>query len=287
MPSLDQHQSNDFTKLLLIGDAKSGKTGSLVSLVAAGYKLRILDLDNLLDILKGLVVAQCPDKIANVEFRSLRDNRKATPLGHIIDGTPKAFVDAIKMLDLWKYKDDNGNEIDLGVPGEWGPDCILVIDSLSRLCDAAYDFREPLAVKGKSGEYDARAVYGDAQDAVESMLADLTSKSFRTNLIVIAHGMYMDLADGTKKIFPQGVGQKLSPKIPQYFPSVVYYTNKGGKRTIQTNSSAMIDLANPKPFAVAPSYSIETGLAEIFAILRNTPKPETAKPTPKLVARKA
>ena len=35
-----------------------------------------------------------------------------------------------------------------------------------------------------------------------------------TNVIVIAHGTYLDLPDGTKKIFPQGVGQKLSPKIP-------------------------------------------------------------------------
>ena len=56
MPSLDQHQSNDFVKLLLIGDSKAGKTGSLISLVKAGYKLRILDLDNLLDVLKYFIM---------------------------------------------------------------------------------------------------------------------------------------------------------------------------------------------------------------------------------------
>lgn len=272
MPSLANHQSNEYTKLLLMGDAKSGKTGSLISLVEAGYKLRILDLDNLLDILKYMVMEKCPDKAGNVEFRTLRDHRKATPLGHVIDGQPKAFVDAIKMMDKWKYKDDDGTEIDLGVPGEWGSDTILVIDSLSRLCDAAYDFREPLAVKGAGGQYDARAVYGDAQDAVEALLADLTSKNFRTNVIVIAHVMYMDLPDGTKKMFPQGVGQKLSPKIPQYFPSVVLYNNNGGKRTLQTNSTPMIDLANPAPFKMAKSYPIETGLADFFEVLRPHPK---------------
>lgn len=272
MPTLDQHQSNDYTKLLLIGDAKSGKTGSLVSLVKAGYKLRILDMDNLLDVLSYMIQKHCPDKITNVEFRTLRDKRKASPLGPVIDGTPKAFMDAVKMLDRWKYKDDNGNEIDLGAPSQWGPDCILVLDSLSRFCDAAYDFREPLTPRGKSGEFDGRAVYGDAQDAVENVLAMLTSKTFATNVIVIAHVLYQDQPDGSKKGFPQGVGQKLSPKIPQYFPSVVLFSNKGGTRTIQTNSSPLIDLANPKPFAMQPSYGIEEGLAQFFAVLRDPPK---------------
>lgn len=273
MPSLKDHQSNEFTKLLLVGDAKSGKTGSLVSLVKAGYKLRILDMDNLLDVLKYCILEQCPDLIGNVEFRTLRDKRKATAEGSVIDGQPKAFLNAIKMLDRWKYDD-----IDLGVPAEWGPDCILVLDSLSRFCDAAYDFREPLAVKGRDGKFDARAVYGDAQDAVENTIATLSSNNFRTNIIVIAHVQYMDLPDGTTKGFPQGVGQKLSPKIPQYFPSVVYYTNKGGKRTLQTNSTPLIDLANPKPFAMAPSYPIETGLADFFGVLREPPaKPTTLK----------
>lgn len=279
MPSLSNHQSNDYTKLLLIGDAKTAKTGSLVSLVEAGYKLRILDFDNLLDILKYMIQDRCPDKMNNVEFRTLRDKTKATAMGSIIQGKPMAFVNGLKMLDRWQYKEDTGEEIDLGIPAEWGPDCVLVIDSLSRLCDAAYDFRLPLAVPGKSGEIDLRAVYGDAQDAVEMLLANLTSASFCTNVIVIAHVQYMALPDGTTKGFPQGVGQKLSPKIPQYFPSVILYTNQGGKRTIQINSTPLIDLANPKPFAMEKSYPIETGLATFFANLRDRPivaeKPKT------------
>lgn len=272
MTSLTNHQSNEYTKLLLIGDSKSGKTGSLVSLVKAGYKLRILDMDNLLDVLKYYVEKECPDKMGSIEFRTLRDKRKPTADGMAIAGTPKAFPDALKTMDNWKYTDDNGTEIDLGKPAEWGSDCILVIDSLSRLCDAAYDWREPLTPRGKGGQYDARAVYGDAQDAIEATLAGLTSSNYQTNIIVIAHVQYMEQPDGSTKGFPQGVGQKLSPKIPQYFSSVVLYTNKGGKRTLQTNSSALIDLANPKPFAMQPSYPIETGLADFFAVLREPPK---------------
>lgn len=274
MPTLANHQSTELVKLLLLGDAKSGKTTSLVSLVEAGYKLRILDMDNLLDSLAFFVRERCPDKIGNVEFRTIRDKHKMTALGPIIDGTPKAFPEAIKMLDRWKYTVD-GEEIDLGVPSNWGPECILVLDSLSRFCDAAYDFREPLTPRGKSGEYDARAVYGDAQDAVETVLATLTSRTFETNVIVICHGTYMDQPDGTTKIFPQGVGQKLSPKIPQYFPTYIRYKNIGGKRTIQLKSDPTIDLAAPRP-DLPDSLPVDTGLATLFEKLC---QPQVEAPT--------
>lgn len=279
MPNLADHQSNDFVKLLLVGDAQSGKTGSLVSLVKAGYKLRILDLDNKLDVLKYFIMRECPKLIENVEYRTIRDIRSMGNTGAVIKGSPKAYINGIKMLDHWKYTDENGREIDLGKPAEWGSGIILVIDSLSRLCDAAYDWREPLTPVGKSGERDGRATYGDAQDAIENLLAMLTGPGVETNIIVIAHGIYMDLPDGTSKIFPQGVGQKLSPKIPQYFPSVIRYKNVAGRRTIQLKSDAMIDLSNPAPFAMKDTLDIETGLAEFFAVLREPPvKPETAKP---------
>lgn len=279
MPSLSAHQSNTLVKLLLLGDAKSGKTGSLVSLVKSGYKLRILDFDNLLDILKYKIIEECPDKLNNVEFRTIRDKTKAGPAGAVIDGKPQAWISALKMLDNWKYDDT-----DLGKPSAWGPDYILVIDSLSRLCDAAYDHHESIIPGGASGKYDARAVYGNAQDDVEKVLGMLTAPSFATNLIVIAHGTYLDLPDGTKKIFPQGVGQKLSPKIPQYFPNYIRYKNTAGKRTIQLSSDAMIDLANTNPSVLnEKSLPIETGLATIFEALVGK---QEAPTVPKIVARK-
>lgn len=268
MPSLANHQSNEFTKLLIEGDSGTGKTGSLASLVKAGYSLRILDMDNGLDVLKAYIVQECPDKLDSVEFRTLRDKRKATAEGPIIDGQPKAFINAIKMLDRWKYDD-----VDLGVPGEWGPSAILVLDSLTMLSDAAFDWREPLTPRGKSGDYDKRATYGDAQKAIEDVLALLTSENFRTNVIVISHIKYIDNPDGTKKGYPTSVGSALSPRIPTYFNSVAQCeTTAGGKRKIKTVATALIDLKNPKPFAMAPSYPIESGLADFFAVLRESPK---------------
>src|SRR5450631_4219058 len=222
MPSLSKHQSNMYTKLLIEGDSGSGKTGALCSLVAAGYKLRILDFDNGLETLKQYVMKECPNYVDNVEFRTLRDQRLASADGPIIK-SPRAFVEAIKMLDRWRYKLDDGTEIDLGVPAEWGPDCILVVDSLTFMSDAAFDFREPLAPKGRDGKYDMRAVYKDAQDAIENVLALLTSESFETNVIVISHIRYMERLDGITKGYPKSIGSALSPTIPAYFNSVAQF----------------------------------------------------------------
>ena len=283
MPSLANHQSNEYTKLLIEGDSGSGKTGSLASLVKAGYKLRIMDWDNGLEPLKQFVMRDSPEAIGNVEFVSLRDARRAGAEGPIV--TPKAFVQGIKLLDRWKYRNDDGTETDLGVPAEWGPECVLVIDSLTFMSDAAFDFREPLAPKSRDGKYDMRAVYGDAQAAIENVLALLTSESFRTNVVVISHVRYVENPDGTKKGYPTAVGSALSPVIPRYFNSVALcQTSAGGKRTIQTQATAMIDLKNPKPFAMAASYPIESGLAEFFSVLRDPPKVTKPKLT---LARKA
>lgn len=274
MTSLANHHSSQFVKLLLLGDAKSGKTSSLVDLVEAGYSLRILDMDNLLDPFVFFVRKRCPDKIGNVEFRTIRDKRKMTELGPMIDGPPKAFPDAIKMIDRWRY-DDGGTKIDLGEPYKWGPDCILVLDSLSRFCDAAHDWRTALTPASKSGnQYDGRSIYKDAQDAVEDTLATITSKTFETHVIVICHGVYQDIPNGGVKLFPQGVGQKLSPKIPQYFPNYIRYKNQGGKRTIQFKSDILIDLASPE--AVPDTLPMEGGLGKFFEILRA--KPTTVQP---------
>ncbi len=263
MPSLADHQSNLYTKLLFLGDAKSGKTTALWSLAKAGYKLRILDMDNLLDSLKERLLAEAPDCLSNVEFRTLRDPYKITPLGPALDGKATAFINAMKMLDHWKYDD-----VDLGKPAEWGPDCILIIDSLSRLCDSAFDFHTSIA----PAKTDGRAIYGSAQDAIEMVLANLTSAVFKTNVIVICHGIYMDMPDQSKKIFPQGVGQKLSPKIPQYFPVYLRVKNTAGKRVLQLESDPMIDLAMPKLGAFKEkTIPIDTGLAEVFKVLRGQP----------------
>lgn len=266
MPSLSQHQSNSYTKMLLEGDSGSGKTGSLTSLVAAGYKLRILDYDNGLESLKQYVLRDCPQGINNVEYRTLRDARRPTDAGPVIDGIPKAFVDGVKMLGRWQYE-----TTDLGSPAEWGPEAVLVLDSLTLFSDAAFNFHKSLLARPGGSKYDIRAVYKSSQDAVEETLNLLTGENFRTNVIVISHIRYVDNPDGTRKGYPESVGSALCPIIPLYFNSVAMCQTKGGKRTLQTAATNMVDLKNPKPFEMKDNYPLDTGLSDFFKVLRDQP----------------
>ena len=270
MPSLASHHSitssDQLVKLLLLGDAKSGKTTSLASLVGAGYKLRILDFDNLLDVFAKRVAALYPDKLENVEFRSLRDKLKGGDKGMVIDGLPKAWIDSLKMLNHWKYTDpETGELIDLGKPAEWGSECVLVIDSLTRWSDAAYDAHDALTTNNN----DRRAIFYNAQQDIEKQLAGLTSPNFRTNVIVICHGVLQDRTDGTKKIFPKSAGSALSPIIPTYFPNYIQLTRKGDKRSFRCTSNNMIDLSSTS--AVPDDLPSDTGLAQFFEALRQPP----------------
>lgn len=279
MPTLDQHHSNQYSKWLIIGDSGTGKTGGLDSLLGLDLKLRILDMDNGVETLKTFAQKNHPDKLKNVEYRTLRDVYKASPSGPIIAGAPKAFVAALKMLDHWKYDD-----VDLGKPAEWGPDTVLVIDSLTFLSHAAFAWAEPLTPRGKSGDFDRRATYGIAQQALEKVLDLLTGADFQTNVIVLAHIKYIDNPDGTRKGYPTAIGQALSPEIPRYFNSVsLCEVDQHGNRSIRTTTTPMVTLKNPKPFEMAAKLPIETGYADFFRTLRGTDAPK--KPSPvKVVA---
>jgi hypothetical protein len=259
MPNLANHQSSNFTKLLLIGDSGSGKTGSLASLVAAGYKLRIWDFDNGLDPLVQHVRRASVDKLGNIEYHTLRDRKKSSAIGPVIDGAPKAFITSLQLLDKW----DDGTK-----PAEWGADTIAVIDSLTFMGDAAEDWAETITPGGRSGK-DGRMVIYNAQRAIESVIALVTSESFATNVIVTAHIAYIDMPDGSKRGHPVAPGSKLSPSIPRYFNNYAMFKSDGGKRTLRTVSDAFIDLKNPSAFKMQPALPIETGLSDFFKTVRN------------------
>lgn len=245
------------TKLLLIGDSGTGKTGSLVSLVREGYRLRVLDFDNKIagGILPQLVRRDCPDKLKDIEFEPLRDNFKASGLGPIIDGAPRAFIRGLELLDKWT---------DGSKPGTWGKGHVLVLDSLTFFSDAAYNWAKGMNPSAK----DPRQWFYTAQQAIENTLALLTSSTFSTDVIVIAHVDYQSRPDGTMKGYPTSVGKALGPTIPAYFENMALCTVNGGKRFIQTTPTALIDLKNPAAFKMVATMPQESGLAEFFKTVK-------------------
>lgn len=288
MPSGSKHAGATLVKGLLLGDPGSGKTGSLTSLVAAGYKLRVYDFDNLLGTLMQYVAHECPDKIDNIAYQTFTDKLKGidTPIMMMgaamkimpnTSGNPKAYVSAMKQLTHWQDPDGE----DLGDPGTWGPDTVVVIDSLTSMSESAFRYVQAMNPAGR----EPQAYYHAAQQLVMQFLHLISGKDMNTNVLVLCHLSYTkkprskEAADNMTvhetlelgKGFPRSVGSALNEIIAASFNTCLLMEDLGNdKRVIHTKSTGLVDLKNPVPFGGLDKLPIETGLATFFKAVNST-----------------
>lgn len=268
MTLLANHQSAVATKLLLCGDSGCGKTGSLVSLVKDGYKLFILDFDNGLDFFVNLVRKECPDKLANVHYKTLVDEYGFGPSGAFVKKAD-AFTKGMNLIGKWK--EDDGT--DLGGAYTWGPDVILVVDSLSLLSRAA--MHQTLALNNRLQTGPEQRDWNVAQTSVENALASLFSESVKCNVIVTAHVTQIEDANGIPQGFPATLGKSLSPRIPRYFNTMLYCKTSGvganKKRIIRTAPDGTLMVKHSVAEGLPVELPIETGLSTFFKAAKNSP----------------
>lgn len=286
-------------KMMFLGHTGAGKTGATMSLAAAGYKIRHLSWDGIPEIMSdyihnpksiyrlprpGLWTKELADTLPNrVNFEVVTEGRnlvggKAIPKG---DSWQKAQL----FLNNWI---DSETKERFGNISTWGSDTVLVLDSYSRMCEAAMNFRLAIAghlTKGPQiGNYednDYSAMYKNMFDFLDFLKCD----EIKCHIILICHIDFLDVSteaqggkpnSATKEIrgFPQtiGSGRKLGPKIGQYFNHALRAKQTGThpmiKREIVTNTDEYIELKTTAPLKVKQSYPLETGLAEYFAAIR-------------------
>jgi len=262
MPKASEHKSAEFVKLLFIGASGAGKTGALTSLVEAGYKLRIIDMDSGLDALINHVKESDPKLLDNIEYETFRDRIKMSSAGPKVDGSPKAYLNALRALESWPEDDSD--------PATWGHDTILVIDSLTNIGRAAMLWAKAANPAAK----DPRQWYKTAQDLIEDLVANLTSDGFNTNVIVISHVDMVETKEGMIKGYASAIGKALGPKLPRFFNTMILSETRGSganvKRMIHTVPTALIDLKNPAPMRIEAHYEIKDGLRKIFERLKNS-----------------
>lgn len=258
MTLLGDRVQNKFVKILLVGDSGSGKTSSLVSLINAGYDLKILEYDSGLDALEVQILKHCPDKINSVDYEYCGDEFYASPAGPQVK---KAVAFARGMQLLTKWTDDTR-------PCEWGPKTVLVVDSFTRVGRAAYNW----AQRFEPGLKDNRQYYNLAQEACEKLLSMVMSDSFQTNVIVITHLRLQKNADGDEKLYPTSIGQSFNNNMASYVNSMVLAQRKKvgstDKYSLVTAPTAMLDLKIPNPDIIEKTLPLETGLAQIFEKLK-------------------
>lgn len=252
MPTLDNHASSLYTKVLYIGDSSSGKTGSLAALLADGYSMRILDMDNGLTALKQYGRAGGAD-LSRVEYETFRDEYRITNAGPMVKGAPKAFSNAMAKLTEWSEIED--------------PMSITVLDSLTFLGKSAYAWAKGMNPTAK----DPRHWFYAAQQAVESVLALITSEAYKQNVIVISHVNYKEVMEGVHKGYPSAVGSALGPTVASYFDTLILAESSGSgtnvRRRIKTLPTGVIDLKMPAS-TVDKELPLETGLSTIFKELK-------------------
>lgn len=280
MPALSHHHAAAVTKLLLIGDSGSGKTSALASLARAGYKLRIADFDNGTDILANLLAKE-PEALANVVYEPLTDKLVAsngeTRLANV---QRSAFKRGLDLFTHWKMPETTGpngekfEAYDLGKPADWGPDTVLVVDSLTMFSNAAQRYTDTM-MPAK----DKRMAIYNAQQYIEQTLAMLYSDAVTCNVIVLAHVKEITDEDGdVQEAYAASIGTALSKKIGAYFNNVASVTMnlKGGNevRTINTRTQSALLLKCTAPAAAQKTYPHETGLADFFLALRGGKGPQ-------------
>ncbi len=278
MPDLSSHQSATSTKMILLGDSGSGKSGALASLADAGYNLRVLDIDNGLDVLSNVLKdpkgGYGKEALGRVKYVTITDPMKAVG-GKLVPNKATVWQRAIKLLDNWKVEEKQADGTmkvfeDLGPISTWGERDVLVIDSLTFLCNAAMNF--VLSMNARLGQQPHQSDWYAGQQMVESLLQMLYDENVKCNVIVIAHVTYIGEDNGPQKGYPASLGKALSPKIGRYFNTVVMAKASGSgtgvKRKIVTNSIPMVELKTSAPTKVKPEYDLDKGLAEIFKDLR-------------------
>lgn len=275
MPKLGDHQSKTTTKMLLVGDSGSGKTGALASLAAAGYNLRILDLDNGLDVLNNLLTdpnsqyfKQDPKAAERVDFVTVTDKMKNVN-GRLVPATATAWTRAVKLLMDW-----TDGEQKLGPITTWGQKDILVIDSLTMLSTAALNMI--LSMNGRLGQRPHQSDWGDGQQLVEGLLQMLYDEGVQCNVIVCCHITFIGEDGGPIRGYPNTLGKALPPKVGRYFNTALMARTVGQgtmqKRKILTNTSGVIELKNTAPLRVQAEYDLSDGLAKYFEAVRGPVK---------------
>jgi hypothetical protein len=271
MPSMRDHQSGKTTKMLLLGDPGSGKSGSLCSLADAGYNLRIVDMDNGIDIIRNTMLSKAspykPDAIDRIIYETVTDPLKNVG-GKLVPKQPKAWQRAVELLMDWKTESEK-----LGPLTTWTSQDVLVIDSLTHLCNAAMNF--VLFMNARLGQHPHQSDWYQAQQLIESMIQMLYDESVKCNVIMSCHIKYIGEDNGPQRGYPEALGKSLAPKIGSYFNTMVLVkttgVGAGEKHKILTKSTPGLELKTSNPLAVKAEYPIETGLAELFKDLRAEP----------------
>jgi hypothetical protein len=270
-------QSN-LIRMLAVGDSGSGKSGALVSLAVAGYRLHIADYDGGLEILRNMLVKAARDAKKPDTFYTDRVDAETCKDPYTMEGNlviPKASIAWGKGI---KYLQTAFNK-------NLGEDDIVVMDSLSFAARAAMIY--VLSMNGRLKGTPYQSDWGEAQRHVERAV-DMITGNAPCHVYCSAHiawsggkeiikdkdGNVHTIDNGPEKGLPAMIGNAINGVIPRYFNHMLLFRQVGSgnavQRKIHTTTFDKIELKNTNPGVIKPDYPLATGLAEYFKDARGT-----------------
>lgn len=252
--------------VLLAGESGCGKTHSLSTFLESGLEVFVIateptGLDSLIDAVrsknlpmdkihwKQITPARAgfedlqkmAEKIGGMTYESLS---KLAPQG---DRRKSKFIELLQTLT--NFVDDKDGK-SYGPVDKFGPDRVLVVDSLSGLNLMAMD----LAVGDKPTAHQGE--WGVAMSALEKLLNSLSS-GLKCIFVLTAHlEREADELTGGTKLMAAALGRKLAPKLPRFFSEVVFAYREGDKFYWSTSSQQVTTKRRVLPLSdkIAPTF---------------------------------
>lgn len=240
MPAFNDFHNEKRIKVLIIGDSGTGKTGSIATLANEGYNVRIIDLENNLNVLNSYLTDEGKKRINYVSF----------------DPENSKTVEGINaMIRHWKI----GSE-DLGKLTEWTNNDVLVIDSTTRLGDAC------LAATGATNK-DNRTHYMTAADLFDEV-THYALANLKCNVVMLSHVTFVEVPHAkipdtmTRRAYPATVGAKHPTRFGRGFTDIyaIKVSSTGDKvtRTFRTDADSLMGLksSNPSKLKVEEEFNL-------------------------------
>lgn len=280
---------------LLLGAAGTGKTTSIVTLLAEGLAVRMLATEptapnRVLDEARKRnvdasrfdwhFVSPSPPSwdslitsgnvVNTMSLKDIADMRSgiAKPDG-------KQWIEMLKAMA--SFKSERTGQV-LGDVTEWGPDTAFVVDGFTGVSTMSRNLTVGLKPNPAPGEWGV--MQSNILNVWQKLCADC--KCF---FVTIAHvERETNEITGMNNVTVSTLGAKLAPKIPPLFTNVVYAQRTGDKFTWSTATTGVDTKSGDLPLsdALAPSFKpiVEGFRARLKAVEAPATVPQTANLKP-------
>lgn len=286
MPSLTELAENRLLRIILVGHPKAGKTGAVACLANAGWEIGILDFDNNPDPLVEYVNPEARDRVSiitlqdKVRFGAPRGGKEMVD----VDEDATALTRAFRALDNWEKGDPSHP---WGAVRTWGPNRILMCDSLTGMGDASFDRIKVINNRGGGRVTDAD--YNLAMNDQDYLLKKVMGE-YHCHVIVTAHlkmigpkierfakddapelveaKLAISAANAEKvetRWYPSALGRALPQNILRRIPAAALVEARDGRQRIVIKPQANLDLDLGVPVSLPKSILDQaTGLLQIM-----------------------